>query len=234
MIARRRVGLALAAAVVAAVLASAGDLMMLWVANAARVERSLASPPSWVLPLGAALGVVAIPLYGLGYAALAAVLARPADSPTGAPGASPALVAALRWGGVATGLLGGAIHGATGWSIREALAAGAVAGPPLEAIVHDGGALLVAWAAEAGFLATASLALLRAGLESDRGPARTLLAANPFVVTLVLAGLAMPGEIGRSFLAPAAPNLAHVVLFAAALLARPGGNGYADPSATRS
>ena len=42
----------------AAVAASAGDLLMLWVANARRPELGLAAPPDTVLWLGAALGVV--------------------------------------------------------------------------------------------------------------------------------------------------------------------------------
>ena len=49
---------------------------------------------------------------------------------------------------------------------------------------------------------------------------------NPAAVTLLLArgAAGLPWEIGRSFLVPAAPNLAHVVFFASLLLARRDGS----------
>jgi hypothetical protein len=45
------------------------------------------------------------------------------------------------------------------------------------------------------------------------GPARWLAAANPVVITIALMALAIPFDWGRSFVAPAAPNLAHVAFF---------------------
>jgi hypothetical protein len=40
--------------------------------------------------------------------------------------------------------------------------------------------------------------------------------ANPWLVTLAIVLAGTPSEIGRTFLVPAAPNVAHVVFFALA------------------
>jgi hypothetical protein len=52
-----------------------------------------------------------------------------------------------------------------------------------------------------------------------RGPERWAL-ANPLVVTLALSALGASFELGRWFLLPAAPNLAHVVFFALGMRSR--------------
>ena len=51
-----------------------------------------------------------------------------------------------------------------------------------------------------------------------RGAApRGWIVANPAVASVLLAAAGAATELGRAFLVPAAPNLAHVVFFAAAL-----------------
>jgi hypothetical protein len=102
-----RVAFAVAAA--AAAIATAGDLLLLWVANALRPALGLPSPPAGALGLGAWLGVAAIPVYALGYAA-AAARARPALGR-----AAPLLTVA---GGLGA-LLGSYIHAATASFIAE-------------------------------------------------------------------------------------------------------------------
>ena len=57
---------ACALAAVAALAASAGDLLLLWVASAGRTELGLPAPLPGALLAGHLLGVFAIPLYGVG------------------------------------------------------------------------------------------------------------------------------------------------------------------------
>ena len=61
----------LGAALAGAVAASAGDLALLWAGWAADGRLGIAAPPPGTLVAGHYLGVLGIPLYGLGYRALA-------------------------------------------------------------------------------------------------------------------------------------------------------------------
>jgi hypothetical protein len=191
--ARRKLAVAAAAAIVA----TAGDLLMLLVANAARPELALPRPPPLALPLGAVLGVAAIPLYALGYRAVARGIER----------ASPRRARLIRSCGLGAAAIGAAIHGATALAIRSA---GSGAAAPLDAVAQSP-LLVAAWTAAAALVVVASAAI--AGAQA--GP-RALVWLNPAAATLVLALAGLPGELGRSFLVPAAPNLAHVVFFCAA------------------
>jgi hypothetical protein len=105
------------------------------------------------------------------------------------------------------------IHGLTTLLIHSSLSAGAPSAPPLQAVAAGGPLLLGLWALAALGTAVASLAF--AWL--DR---RALAALCPLFVTAALTLAAQPTELLRSFLAPAAPNLAHVVFFAACARAR--------------
>ena len=194
-------------AAAAAVIATSGDLLLLWVANALRPDLGLSIPPAGVLRLGAVLGVVAIPMYALGYAA-AAARARPALG-RGAP-----------WLMVAGGLgavLGSYIHAATAWLIEEQMrtAETTPVGAPLETVMHAGAGLTVPWAAATVLVLFVSGAMVYAAL---RGAApRSWIIANPAVATVLLALAGAATELGRAFLVPAAPNVAHLVFFATAL-----------------
>jgi hypothetical protein len=200
-----RVAFGVAAA--AAAIATAGDLLLLWVANALRPELGLALPPPGALRLGAVLGVVSIPMYALGYAAASAR-------------AEPALGPAARWTTVAGGLgavLGCYIHAATAWLIEEDIrgAGPAAVGAPLDMVADAGPALTVPWAGATVLVLFASGAMAYAAL---RGAVpRSWLVANPAVATILLALAGTATELGRAFLVPAAPNVAHVVFFATAL-----------------
>jgi len=197
-----RVAFAVAAA--AAVVASIGDLLMLWVANALRPGFGIPSPPTGALGLGVALGVAAIPLYALGYAA-AAVRARPALGNV----ANGVMLA----GGLGA-VLGAYIHAATGWLIEEQMR-GAPAGSPLEGVMHAGASVTVPWAMATVLVVLASAALAYAAWHA--AVPRAWLVANPAVATVMLGAAGAATELGRAFVVPAAPNLAHIVFFVAAL-----------------
>src|SRR5262245_58878690 len=109
-----------ALACAAAIAASLGDLLLLWVANSLRPELGLPPPSALALPIGALLGVAAIPLYGLGYAAVARAL-RPS---------SPTLARIVLVCGVGGGAVGAVIHGLTALAIRAGVDSGASAAPP--------------------------------------------------------------------------------------------------------
>lgn len=182
----------------AAAAASAGDLLMLWVANARRPELGLPAPPGAVLWLGCALGVAGIPLYALGYQGAAGLL-RVAQ-----PRAAQVVIAA---GAFAAGL-GAAIHGMTAAGISSALHSGAPPAPPLEEIAASGPLLVSLWLAAALAVVVASAVF---AWSRRRDPALAL--ANPALVTLAVGLAALPSERLAAFLAPAAPNLAHLVFF---------------------
>ena len=199
-----RVAFAVAAA--AAAIATAGDLLLLWVANALHPALGLPSPPAGALGLGAWLGVAAIPVYALGYAA-AAARARPALGR-----AVPLLTVA---GGLGA-LLGSYIHAATASFIAEEMrtAATTPVGDPLASVVQAGAALTVPWA-----LATVSIVLASGAIVYAARRAvvpRAWIVTNPAVATVLLALAGAPSELGRAFLVPAAPNVAHLVFFATA------------------
>jgi hypothetical protein len=197
-----RVAFAVAAA--AAVVASIGDLLMLWVANALRPGFGVPTPPEGTLGVGVALGVTAIPLYALGYAA-AAARARPALG----RGTEGVMLA----GGIGA-VLGAYIHAATAWLIEDQTR-GAPVGSPLEGVMQAGAALTVPWAMAALLVLLASVALAYAAQRA--AVPRVWLIANPAVATVLLGAAGAVTELGRAFVVPAAPNLAHIVFFTAAL-----------------
>ena len=197
-----RAGLGIASA--AALAATAGDLLMLLVANSLRAESGL-RPPALALPVGGALGVVAIPLYALGYRAVARAIG---------PG-SPKLSRVVQLSGAAAAGIGALIHAATALAIRAAVASSAPAETPLAAVAQAGAPLLAAWGAASLFVLAASLANLAAPGARRPGSPRALAWLNPAVLTLLLGAAGLAFESGRNYLVPAAPNLAHVVFFAA-------------------
>jgi hypothetical protein len=81
--------------------------------------------------------------------------------------------------------------------------------------VMDAGApLTVPWAVATVALLLASGAVVWAARRG--GVPRGWIVANPAVVTVLLAATSAATELGRAFLVPAAPNLAHVIFFATA------------------
>ena len=186
----------------AAAAASCGDLMLLYVGNSQRPELGLAPAPVAVLWIGAVLGVVGLPIYGAGYWAIARGFAR-----RGLRGAW--LIAVCGIGGA---IVGAVIHGLTALEIDSALGS-AAARPPLEAVAGGDRALLYLWLTCGVLLLLASLSFAALQVRSASGAARWLAAANPIVLTVLLVALSMSAELLRSFVAPAAPNLAHLLFF---------------------
>jgi hypothetical protein len=199
----------LAIASVAALAATGGDLLLLLVGNSLRPQLHLESPPAFVLTLGGLLGCVAIPLYGLGYAAVARVVRS----------SRPITARVIVFGGSAFALVGAFIHGMTWLTIRDSIHAGTASAAPVDAIVAAGGFLLGAWTVAAVLMLAVSLAIARSGLARRRPIPVRLALLNPVNVTILLGVAGAVTETGRAFIVPAAPNLAHVVFFGAALYA---------------
>jgi hypothetical protein len=197
------------AAALAALAATAGDLLLLHVANGPRPQLpgSAALPPA--LWLGGALGVAGIPVYALGYGAAA----RSLD-----PGEAWASRTVRVTGGLAA-LLGGVIHGLTTLRLAADVRAGLPAGEPLAVIFASGWLILSLWGI-ASLLATwASVVVARAvGRGRSRLP-RGLAWTNPALLTVLLGLAGLPALVLRTFLTPAAPNLAHTLFFAACAVA---------------
>jgi hypothetical protein len=177
--------------------------MLLYVANAQREELGLPpAGPAW-LWLGGALGVLFIPLYALGYRAASRLVAPASSSAAQILFASGALAA----------VLGSLIHGLTAAYIRADLEA-AVSGPdPLESVASWGALLPALWGLAAlSVLIASALFAWFASRGAARAP-RSAALANPALVTVALSAVGLPFLFLRSFLTPAAPNLAHLVFF---------------------
>jgi hypothetical protein len=185
--------------------ATAGDLLMLYVVNSRRPELFLPTAPPSFLWLGGALGVVAIPFYALGYHAASRSFAA-----TEKGAARVVLVT-----GMLTALLGAVIHGLTAAGLASEVEAGLPGRDPLRAVASGGPLLLTLWAIGSVLGTCASVAFART---VGRGRSRLLPAvawANPIVLMLVIGLAGLPVAVLRAFLTPAAPNVAHVLFFAA-------------------
>ena len=191
-------------AALAAFAATSGDLLMLYVVGAERSDLALAPAGSWMLPAGYYLGVLGIPFYAVGYAALAATLAR------GTPKASRTILTA----GTTLGVLGAVLHGVVGVANKAQLRAGADMPNPIEGLFVFGEYILPL------SVAVGLLGLLASGayvyaVASGRSPLpRWAAAVNPVLLILVMS-IASAGSLRlEAFLGPASPNLAHVFFFA--------------------
>jgi hypothetical protein len=196
-------------AAAAAALASGGDLLMLYVAHAARPELGLGPVPAGLLTLGGVLGVLAIPLYALGYRAAGGLAASAGEAPGRA-------IVAL---GTAAALAGALIHGLTALHIRADLAAGAPVREPLAAVAAWGLPILVLWGAAALMVLAASVLFVGCVLRARGRLPRALALANPALLTVLLALPGVCSSLAAAFLTPAAPNLAHGLFFLACGLA---------------
>ena len=181
---------------------------MLYVANAGRPELGLAAPPPALLWMGGGLGVVAIPLYVLGYRAAATLVAAGYERHA----------RVIAGAGTTGSVLGAVIHGCTAFFIRDGLASGAPAEDPLAAVAGSP-LLLTLWGVAALLVVAASVAFAMAARRGVLRVSRGLAWANPAVVTLFLTLVGSLTPLSRAFLVPAAPNLAHVVFFAACVRA---------------
>jgi hypothetical protein len=194
---------ALAIASGAAVVASIGDLLLLWVAAATLPTLGLPSPPPSALIAGHFAGVLAIPFYGLGWVALARPMAI----------SQPRAAGLVRAAGLYGSALGAAIHGTTAAVLA---AERGMAGMTIDAMAMVGrwaALLLPLWALAFVLVAVASFLWGRAALEGEAGVPRWTAWTNPVIGTLAIVVLGGATPLGRALLVPAAPNLAHVVFF---------------------
>lgn len=186
-------------AAIAALIASAGDFLLLYIGNARQSELGLLQIGKGWLWLGGILGVAAIPFYALGYRAASRLLAQTA------PRAARFIFA----NGVSVGLLGAAIHGVTAISIGLDNGNGE---EPLNAILNSAPLLILWGIATIQVVLISALFLWYVGFGRTAAP-RSAALANPAFLTLLLAFIGLPSLFLRSFLTPAAPNIAHFVFF---------------------
>ena len=196
------------AAALAALLASAGDLLMLLVANGH-------APPwgsigSYILAIGGILGVVTIPVYYIGYQAAASLL-----------GLSPLRRRLCLFGAALVALFGAVTHALTALDIQAARVAGRDARPPAEAFTDPANPLFLAALIAAAGALIAVACLITAGFRSHANAIRQAILFNPIVATVILGAGAAVSQWTMAYIAPSAPNLAHVLFFA--LLARASG-----------
>jgi hypothetical protein len=182
-------------ATLAAVVATAGDLLLLWAANGGR-------PALRAVWLGGALGVLGIPLYALGYGAAGGLLARPASGRL------------VRAAGAGAALLGAIIHGLTARLVAADLDAAGPRRDPIAAVAASGLTLPLLWAVSAVLVAWASIVFARDVARGASALPRWAAWTTPALLTVGLALAGLPTAALRAFLTPAAPNLAHVGFFA--------------------
>ncbi len=185
--------------------ATLGDLLMLYVSNSRRPELLLPAAPAACLWVGAALGVVGIPFYALGYHAASRILGS----------VSRGAARAVFLLGSLGALVGVVIHAGTAFKIHSDLEAGTAVQDPISSVVSWGPMILVPWALAAAFVLFASILFGWFVLRGGGSAPRLVGLANPALVTAALVGVGMSTPLLRSFLAPAAPNVAHVVFFGA-------------------
>ncbi|MBW2244905.1 MAG: hypothetical protein JRH01_23230 [Deltaproteobacteria bacterium] len=178
-------------AALAAVAASLGDLMLLTAADA---------PPAGLI-VGHYLGVLGIPLYALGYSAVARLLAP-----------SHSAAARVVFGtGLFAAAIGGTVHGVTAVIIR--FAADAQPGSA-DSLQPAGAFLLPLWVLLGIATVLASGFYARAVASGATALPRWMAVANPLMLVLSIALIGSVAGPAQRVLVLAAPNLAHVMFFA--------------------
>ncbi|MCC6850648.1 MAG: hypothetical protein IT294_19330 [Deltaproteobacteria bacterium] len=201
--ARGALGLALAGAFAA----SAGDLGLLWVGWAGDGRFGLAASPPGALLVGHYLGVFGIPLYGLGYRALGAGL-------VGASARAARVVVVL---GAVGSVVGAVVHGLTGVLAQVAVRTSAATAPDALLALPEAAFLLPLWLVVGAALAVGSIAFAVTVARGGTRFPRPFALCNPLLVALAIAVASLPFPRLAAFAIPAAPNLAHVVVFGVAL-----------------
>jgi hypothetical protein len=197
-------------ATVAAAFASAGDLLLLAVATAATpalaIGGSLREP---ALIVGYYLGVLAIPLYAVGYWGVS----------RGLPVRYGRAVAVL---GACGAVVGATIHGVTGAALHARSLGASVAAAeasPFFMLEPFGAYLVPLWVSVAAATLVGSILFAVPVLRGESDYRRWVGAANPTVLVAVISASASVSSWSRALVVPASPNLAHVVFFALALSA---------------
>lgn len=194
---------ALVFATLASVAATAGDFLMLYVVNAG--DAALNLPPyetAW-LPIGYFLGILAIPLYGLGFWAIAKIL-----SPS-APRAGRVVLVS----GVIMAVFGGIIHGVTGITIESQIRTGGAQLEPLAAILEYDVYLLPLWTIASILSVIGAIGFAIGVVFGKTIFSRFIAAFNPVLLTLCIGIAGSSTPLLQVFLIPAAPNIAHALFF---------------------
>ena len=188
-------------AALAAVIASVCDLMMLSVAIVPADDLGVA--PNLLLGVSGVFGSVAIPVYAVGYRAVARSL-DPMHS---------RLRRSIEISGAIVGVVGGIIHATTAVFIYQEQSSGGVWA--VEDAIRLGLLLPALWALALGASLIATGAVLFALFSGRWSLPRVVAALNPVVATALVIGgaLTIGSERLAEFLVPAAPNIAHVVFF---------------------
>lgn len=187
-------------AATAALVASVGDFLMLYVALGNAPPHT--SPGFIMLTAGGLLGVIAVPAYFVGYHASRQLFFQAA-----APTISPFLVLAAF-----VAAFGALTHALTAIDIYNALASGATTRPPHEAFASFSPLVFTGIGAALACVG-AVLIMFRAGRQTHSTHMKTLAYFNPVSGSVALNAVALLiGDAGQ-YLAPAAPNLAHAIFF---------------------
>ena len=192
-------------ATVAAALATTGDLLLLAVATS--VTPTLAPGGALreaSLVVGYYLGVLAIPLYALGYWHVSC----------GLPWRYGRAVLALGTGGA---VLGATIHGVTGAALHaSSFGAGDAerTGNSLVTLLPFAAYLVPLGVLVAVALLAGSILFAIPVLRGESAYRRWQVLVSPAVLVVVIGACASAGTWSRALVAPASPNLAHLLFFA--------------------
>jgi hypothetical protein len=193
-------------AAVAATLASGGDLLLLVVASSSTRALARGGPlREPALVVGYYLGVLAIPLYAVGYWYVG----------RGLPPRYGRAVVVL---GTCGAVVGATIHGVTGAALHASnLGNDAVQTDDSIATLLPFAAYLVPlWALVAAALLAGSILFAIPVLRGESVYRRWMALASPGVLVAVIGACASVSIWSRALLAPASPNLAHLLFFALA------------------
>lgn len=200
---------ACALAALAALAASAGDVLLLWYASGGRPDLPMLPPiGGGALVAGHYLGVLAIPLYAVGYGGVAQAIR----------GAGERAARQVFLAGAFGAAYGAAVHGIT--AIAEHAGRGA-AGPATPAAILGPYTVFLGplWIALAALALVGSVVYTRAVASGATLLPRRMALASPVALCALAALLAAPTPLGRALLVPAAPNVAQLWFFALAALA---------------
>lgn len=191
----------------AAITASVGDFLLLFVGNSLHAGTRLESSKV-LLAMGGLLGCVAMPCYAFGYAALARVIRQRARI----------TAAIMLCSAIAFGVVCSLTHGVTWMVIRSSMStvrAGSSSFSPMESVVRQGGPQLQLWIIGVVVGLVLAIAIVRSGFLRTSAIPRWLAVLNPLTLTILIGFLSAFSRIGLLYILPMAPNVAHIVFFLA-------------------
>jgi len=192
-------------ACIAALMATCGDLLVLLVVNSQRTGVTI-QQSSIMLTFGGLFGCLSMPFYAFGYAAVARLL-RPT---------ARIAAAIILFGGIAFAIVCPLIHGLMWMAIRSQIATNALSSSdPMAAVAAQGGIVLDLWIMGVVLATVISISIVRAGIVRPRLIPLWFACLNPITLVLVIGMVGSFEAVGRSYILPMAPNLAHIGFFVA-------------------